>query len=71
MRVVLDTALFFSLIGIYTTLPGSRGRDRMVAGFMTAYAISAHEYYCCEFESLLREVFSMQHYVRKLVGDLR
>jgi len=43
----------------------------MVAGFMTAYAISAHEYYCCEFESLLREVFSMQHYVRKLVGDLR
>jgi hypothetical protein len=30
---------------------GRRGRDRMVVGFTTTYAISAYHHYCCEFES--------------------
>jgi len=29
---------------------GRRGRDRMVVGFKTTYAISAY-HHCCEFES--------------------
>jgi hypothetical protein len=30
---------------------GCRGHDRMVVGFTTSYAISAHYHYHCEFES--------------------
>jgi hypothetical protein len=30
---------------------GRRGRDRMVLGFTTTYAISAYHHWCCEFES--------------------
>ena len=31
---------------------GRRGRDRMVVGVTTTYAISAYHQWCCEFESL-------------------
>jgi hypothetical protein len=48
-----------------------RGRDRMVVGFTTIYAISAYHHWCCEFESRLGEVYSIQHYVLKYVSDLR
>jgi hypothetical protein len=30
---------------------GDRGRDCMVTGFITTYAISAYHHWCCEFES--------------------
>jgi hypothetical protein len=30
---------------------GHRGRDHMVVGFTTTYAISAYHHWCCEFES--------------------
>jgi hypothetical protein len=30
---------------------GRRGRDRMVVGFITTYAISAYHHSCCDFES--------------------
>jgi hypothetical protein len=33
-----------------------RGRDRMVVGFITTYAISPHHHYHCELESLSVEV---------------
>jgi hypothetical protein len=48
-----------------------RGRDRMVVGFTTTYAISAyhHRDWCCEFES--RSGRGVQHYVIKFVSDLR
>jgi hypothetical protein len=42
---------------------GRRGRDRMVVGFTTTYAISAHHQRSCEFEYLSGEVYSIQHYV--------
>jgi len=29
---------------------GHRGRDRMIVGFTTIYAISAYHHWCCEFE---------------------
>ena len=48
-----------------------RGRDRMVAGFITTCAISAHHRYRCEFESRSDDVYSIQHYVIKFVSDLR
>ena len=48
-----------------------RGRDRMVVGFITTYAISAYHHWRCEFESHSGEVFSIQHYVIKFVSDLR
>jgi hypothetical protein len=46
-----------------------RGRDRMVIGFITTYAISAYHNWCCEFES--RSGRGVQHYVIKFVSDSR
>ena len=34
-----------------TSIAIRRGRDRMVVGFTTTYAISAYHHWCCEFES--------------------
>ena len=48
---------------------GRRGRDHMVVGFTTTYAISAYHHWCCEFESQLGQ--SVQHYVIKFVSDLQ
>ena len=45
-----------------------RGRDRMVVGFTTTYAISAYHHWC-EFES--RSGRGVQHYVIKFVSELR
>ena len=48
---------------------GRRGRDRMVVGFPTTYAISAYYRLCCEFES--NSWRGVQYYVIKFVSDLR
>jgi len=48
---------------------GRHGRARMVVGFTTTYAISTFHHWCCEFES--RSGLGVQHYVIKLVSDLR
>ena len=45
------------------------GRDRMVVGLTTIYAIGAYHHWCCEFES--RSGRSVQHYFIKFVSDLR
>ena len=45
-----------------------RGRDRMVVGFTTTYAISAYRHRCCELES--QSGRGVQHYVIKFVSDL-
>jgi len=37
------------------------GRDRMVVGFTTTYAISAYHHWCCGFDS--RSGWGVQHYV--------
>ena len=47
---------------------GCRGRDHMVVGFTTTYAISAYHHWSCEFES--RSGWGVQHYVIKFVSDL-
>ena len=47
----------------------TRGRDCMVVGFTTTYAISAYQHWCCEFES--RSGRGVQRYVIKFVSDLR
>ena len=49
---------------------GYRGRDRMVVGFTTSYAISAYHYYRCEFESRSWRDVLIQHYVINVVSDL-
>jgi hypothetical protein len=46
-----------------------RGRDRMVVGFITAYAISAYQQRCYKFESLSGRV--VQHYAIMFVSDMR
>jgi len=48
---------------------GRRGRDRMIVGFTTTYAISTYHHWCCEFES--RSGRGVQHHVIKFVSDLR
>ena len=50
---------------------GRRGRDRMVVGFTTSYAINAYLHQRCEFESCSGEVYSIQNYVINFVSDLR
>ena len=50
---------------------GHRGRDRMVVGSLTTYATSVYHRQCCEFQSRSAEVYSIQHYVIKLVSDLQ
>jgi hypothetical protein len=45
-----------------------RGRDHMVVGFITTYAISAYHHWCCEFEFWSGR--SVQHYVLKFVSGL-
>ena len=55
--------------GISISVVGSRGRDHMVVGFTTTYAISAHHHRCCEFKSQCGQ--GVQHYVIKFVSDLR
>ena len=49
---------------------GPRGRDNMVVGFTNTYAISEYHHLCCEFESRSGEMYSIQHYVIKLVSDM-
>ena len=48
------------IITFFVPLGGRRGRDRMVVGFTTTYAISAYHHWCCEFES--RSGRGVQHY---------
>jgi len=48
---------------------GHRGRDRMIVGFTTTYAISAYHHWCCVFDS--RSVRGVQHYVIKFVWVLQ
>ena len=55
---------------IYNLKRGRRGRDRMVDGFITTYAIRAYHHYC-EFESRSVEMYSIQHCVIKFVIDWR
>ena len=47
------------------------GRNRMVVGFTTTCATSVYHHERCEFKSRSNEVYSIQHYVIKFVGDLR
>ena len=53
---------------IFVQMRGRRGRDRMVVGVTTTYAVSAYHRWCCVFES--RSGRSVQHYVIKFVSDL-
>ena len=57
------------LISKINIVRGCRGRDRMVVGFITTYAIISYHHWCCEFES--RSWRGVQHYVIKFVSDLR
>jgi hypothetical protein len=56
--------------GLISPRRGRCGRDRMVVGFPTTYAISAYHYWSYEFESHSGKVYSMQHYVIKFVNNL-
>jgi hypothetical protein len=55
---------YFSII-----IRDGRGRDHMVIGFTTAYAISHYHHWCCEFQS--RSEWGVQHYVITFVSDMR
>jgi len=64
-RLWLFNATFYNNL----IIRGRRGRDRMVVGFTTTYAISAYHHWCCEFESWSGR--GVQHYVIKFDSDLR
>ena len=50
---------------------GRRGRNRMIVGFITTYAVRTYHHERCEFEHLSDEMYSILHYVKKFVSDLR
>ena len=60
-----------NLLSIVFVHGGRRGHDRMVVGFTITCAIIAYHHYVVSCESNSSEVYSMQHYVIKFVGDLR
>jgi hypothetical protein len=72
-----DKVLKFTLLKIdevqscrLNTIGDHHGRDCMVVGFITTYAISTYHHSCCEFKSHLRErCTQIQHYVIKFVSD--
>ena len=69
INLVIKTFWFRNFLISVGGRGGRRGRDRMVVGFTTTYAISAYHHWWCEFES--RSGRGVQHYVIKLVSDLR
>ena len=52
-------------------IKGHRGRDRIIVGFTTTYAISAYHHQSCELEFRSGVMYSIQHYVIKFVSVLR
>ena len=64
----LSNIIVSILIFNYSSLArGRHGRDHMVVGFTTTYAISVYHHWCCEFESSSGR--DVQHYVIKFVSD--
>ena len=52
--------------------PGCRGHDRMIVGFTTSCAISAHHYLRCEFEPCSwRGVLDTTLFDKVFISDLR
>ena len=47
----------------YNNNRGHCGRDHMVVGFTTTYAINAFHHWCCEFESRSGWGVQVQHYI--------
>ena len=45
--------------GVDSVPRGRRGRDRMVVGFTTTYAIGVYHHWCCEFELDQGEVYNI------------
>jgi hypothetical protein len=50
------------LLQVFIMSRGRHGRDHIVVGLATTYAISAYHHYRCEFEPHSGEVYSIQHY---------
>ena len=71
MYIYVDhPSVTFSLSRFVNYREDSIERDRMVVGYITTYAISAYNKRC-EFESRSCKVYSIQHYLKKLVSELR
>ena len=72
--LIPPTELYFALYlkhkYIMSVPPGRdrHGREHMVVGFTTTYAINAYHYLCCEIESRLGR--GVQRCVIKFVSDL-
>ena len=60
---------FLTLCINFKLFGGCRGRDHIVVGFTTTYAIGPYHHWCCGFNS--RSGRGVQHYVIKFVSDLR
>jgi hypothetical protein len=51
ISLIYDNILMVRPSAFFNRTRGRLGRDRMVVGFTTTYAISAYHHWCCEFES--------------------
>jgi hypothetical protein len=73
MRQLPLSISFFFLIFLsksLTSCKAHRGRDPIVVGFISTYAIGVYHHLRSEFESHSGEVYSIEHYVIKFVSDL-
>ena len=66
-----STKLIEYIIKVPLHIGDRHGRDRMVVGFTTSYAISAYHHLRCEFESRSGGMYSVQFYVMKFVSDMQ
>jgi hypothetical protein len=55
------TSSFLLMITLHACVRGRHGRDCMVVGFTTTYAIDVYHHWCCGFDSRSRR--GVQHYV--------
>ena len=67
----LSTILLYGISLLILLSRCRRGRDCMIVGFTSTFAINVHHHYLNEFEFRSGKVYSIPHYMIKFVSDLR
>ena len=71
MIYMLSTILLYGISLLILLSRCRRGRDCMIVGFTSTFAINVHHHYLNEFDFRSGKVYSIQHYMIKFVSDLR
>jgi hypothetical protein len=71
LSICLSTIFLYGISLLILLSRCRRGRDCMIVGFTSTFAINVHHHYLNEFEFRSGKVYSIQHYMIKFVSDLR